>query len=1482
LGVGQETLTATDLELIRGSSSSVDQQIVNEDAGTRFVLDNTNPSNPILGAADGASSLLRVQNFPIVVGDGQGLTSNRPQDVQVSVDGVPVVVGRVEGSTGIVQLQLPPPVGAEVRVTYSFNRTDTLITDDVSEQVTADSAVLKASVPGAYVVVGGQNDVLTLTVDGAVASIPLSAGTFSAANLAIDINSAQVEGLTASADLDNQGQSRLQLSAEGSLLVGDGSANTLLGFLSGERSARNASFIVYNGPVVAGSNGGLTSTNVNDITVRVNGNVVIAASLDGANRTVTLTEPPLVNSTVQITYHFNTFQNTFDYLPNEGVVSVGRLGNAPGRNDYIQGLDYIILDDRVLWGSASTISPGRSTPGATVFDDTQVTTTLTDARIYLEPVERLQDTAVTPPRPSETVVVLGNVPVTGDGRDTPTRDPSLVEVYHGSSLQAAIAAGARVVTSVDPTTRRVSLREPIPAGDVVYATYYYPRLQDDTYTLVRTASGRFTANSTLRGKNLYNVRFGTSTAVDSINFPGGVQSNPDAFYEGADGLNETITVTFASVGGEAATVTNSNPGPYDIFDGTSSDLAVVLNDGARGLASDAVTVDLGQAGFAVLVSEGFEPASTFTVVSGENDVFALTLDEANYEVTLPAGAYTIAQVAEYLWRAVPTGASFTGTLAETFDLSVASDYDVTINGTNVTGTLPIGTAADSAADVAAALQTAIETDSGTLTGGPLTDPANDFQVIANVDGTVTIEASESILISNAGGASDIEDTLGLTVGTTLTNVRVARTWEGTDKEYLLLRSRVTPTTPSSVSLLRVLSGTANELLGFKAFDSAVGTLGAVNRGASLLSDSGMSATDITNLEVAEEDFVVSIDGVQYTVAGTDFDTVASVGDIVTAIDAVIGAAGANVAEVTQEAGTEQIRITSLAVDSTSAVEIGDGASNLYLKFSEGDLASQVQPVAADLVTVLNNNTSAWADETDLDLAVLAVAGEFLNAFYAGTTVVTGAGTYLTVKSFNTGVDTSLTFASVANSALNDTGLGIEVGDTAQGTDGIDGYSVASSVAQGSTGTGVVGQTYTDAVTGLRFTVLAAEDGAYTVGQEFTLLSEEQMLTGSSIVNKSLPGVDLIVTSLVDITTGDTALVQTYDKSGDEPGIGDYYYITYDYAKDDFSTQFFTRFREVELNYGGLSPDNPLTLAAYLALLNGASVVAARQVPRDAGSLQASSAGFLTALDDLRRPLAGGLRPDLIVPLTTNPTVFGEIVKFAEVQSSPRFRNELRAFFGTASGTRPSDAQALARGLNSERAVLVYPDSAILSVQDELGRSTQFIVDGTFLASALAGVSVSPASDVATPMTRQRLAGFDRLNRSLDEIEANNLAVSGVTVLEDATPFLRVRQGLTTNVANVLTSTPSVIAIKDFVQRQARATLDRFIGLKFLQGRAQDVELALTGLLNSLVENQIITAFRGVSATPDPNDPTLLNVEAFYAPIFPLLFIDIRFTISSSV
>ena len=1252
VGVGRETLSQSELELVRGSSGSVDQRIVDEDVNERFILDDSNPSNPVLGSKDGEVAKFQVQNYPLVTGNGRGAVTNDPQQVTVTVDGALVQPAAVDGSRGVITLQVAPAEDAEVRATYFFNRTDTQAEDDLSGQVTDEKALLLGAITGPYEIVAGTNDVLSLEVDGDSVTVDLTAGAVrTAANIVSDITAAAIVGLTASVDTDNQGNDRVQLEADASLAILSGSANSTLGFLAGQKSNRNRVFHTFQSPLVTGDNGGVITTDPADVTVFVDGTQVVPSEVDGTNGSVTLAQAPAVGAKVVVRYYYNTWQDTFDHLPNTGIRRVHRVGISPGRTDYIEGQDYVVdSNGRILWGSAATVESGQHTGGAEFFDDTQISTTLVDNRMYFEEVERFVNRSTTPAQVSNNTVVLSNMPTIGNGRSTTldsdlygslssnragvlTHRPELVKVYHGVTEVDAQAAGPVEVVDVDPATRKVTVAEEIPANHKVWATYWYNRLQDDTLTFsvlsasTATSAGQYEVNSSLLGESLYDVRFGTKSNTSfTVQWPSGVESSPDAFVTGTDGVDETVTVTFTSLAAQAAVFVNSEVGPYDLY-------------------------------------------------SGASDTLDLDVDGNSMSITLSGDA--INQPAEL------TGDALVEAGLDSLDAATTADFEVSVNGVEFTVD---------------------------LTG------------VTFVDTSVTTDCAT--------------------------------------------------------------------------------TLAA-------------------------------------------------------AIDTVITAEGA------ATANGSQLVITSNDDGPNSSVEILDGNANEWVGFEEGDAASQHRPDAADIAAGLN------AD------------GTFGPAATADTVTVAGEGTYLRITSDTTGSSSTLAFTG--GNALNDTGLGIEAGDGATGTDASDGFNVTSSRNDGlgSSGSGVVGQTYTDDQTGLRFTVLEPTTGDYPDAESFTLDVTDTFTTGNAVVVRSVPGLEVTVDNTTDVGVGDTALVKTYNKSGEEPGIGDFYYITYEYEKSDFSTRLFTRFRDIQRNYGELSPNNPLTMASYLAILNGAVIVGCKQVLKEPGFNQATSQSYLDALEELGKPLTAGNTPDLLVPLTSDPDVMGAYVRHSEIQSSQRFRQERRCIFGVSSGTRPEEAKEIAEGLGSSRAILAYPDSAIVSLTNEAGQEESFIVDGTYIAAALAGVLVSPQFDVATPLTRRRLTGFRRLNRAMDSVEMNQLAVSGVTVLEDKGTFLQVRDGLTTDVSTRFTSTPSIVAIQDHVEQQSRNSLDRFIGLKHITSRAQDVELALTGLLNSLKEQQIIADFKGVRAEPDPDDPTTLRVTAFYAPIFPLKYIPIMYQIGST-
>jgi hypothetical protein len=584
-----------------------------------------------------------------------------------------------------------------------------------------------------------------------------------------------------------------------------------------------------------------------------------------------------------------------------------------------------------------------------------------------------------------------------------------------------------------------------------------------------------------------------------------------------------------------------------------------------------------------------------------------------------------------------------------------------------------------------------------------------------------------------------------------------------------------------------------------------------------------------------------------------------------AINAVPGLT--SVASVGTLANVDKLRLTSQTLDAGSSVEILASSTALsVLGFTAGDRASWSQVTAQEVIAELCATASFLTD---------------------GVAYVTTEGTddYVTIESLTTGVTTStIAFASGTTSAfIEGTGTEIVPGTSGDnGEDASDIYTVTSNNASGSAGTGIPGQTYTDARTGLRFTILPSATGSYTATGSFTLLVSPTFEVNPAIPWLSIGGLEVIVTDTVGVGVNDTATVQTFDPSGLEPAIGDFYYITYNYMKQDFSTRLFQQFKTIEANFGTLSAENRVTLAAYLAILNGAVLVAIKQVLKVANTNQASAADFITAIGDLATPLPGNVRPDIMVPLSTDTSVYSYLLQHCETQSSIRNQSERIGFIGFASGTSPTSAQTIARGLQSSRIVASYPDSAVITLQNEVGETFETLVDGTFLAAALGGAVASPAVDVATPYTRRRIQGFTRFIRILDPITANQTAVAGITLFEDLDPIIRIRQGLTTDMASILTRLPTVTQIADHVQIQSRSALDTFVGTKFLSSRTNEVEVSMTALFRQLIQAEIVGAVAGISAEVDANDPTVLRFESFYQPIFPLLYLVLTFNLRARI
>jgi len=450
------------------------------------------------------------------------------------------------------------------------------------------------------------------------------------------------------------------------------------------------------------------------------------------------------------------------------------------------------------------------------------------------------------------------------------------------------------------------------------------------------------------------------------------------------------------------------------------------------------------------------------------------------------------------------------------------------------------------------------------------------------------------------------------------------------------------------------------------------------------------------------------------------------------------------------------------------------------------------------------------------------------------------------------------------------------------------YTVASDTS-GGTGslgdnTGYLNQTYIDTATGFRVTLVTA---TYVAGNHI-VYDVTPVFTTSAVPTRAVPGIKVAVSNTSGINPGDTGIVNTYKLVGaQEPATGDFYYVTFNVTKQFDANGvgtpiFYTQEKDIIAVTGPLSVDNKIGMAAHFAFLNGAPAVVLCQIKKTSGGTDAPDSRYIYAIDVFNQPMEGGLQPTLIQPVTTSSAVINYLKTSNSIQSGIRYSNEHRSYFGFPINTTPTLAQSIARGMVNERMVAVYPDGAITIITDALGNDTEYLMDGAYLAAAIAGRDTSPAFDVAEPMTKKPVVGFARLYRRLDAVTAAQTANAGITLVEEIPGGMQIKFALTTDTSSVLTRTPSIIRVKDFIQRGARSILTPYIGTKMLVQRSTEVESTLDSYLSSLQQAQIITAYQPSKATQDPADPSILNVQSFYSPVPELLWIMITFNLRSSV
>ena len=106
--------------------------------------------------------------------------------------------------------------------------------------------------------------------------------------------------------------------------------------------------------------------------------------------------------------------------------------------------------------------------------------------------------------------------------------------------------------------------------------------------------------------------------------------------------------------------------------------------------------------------------------------------------------------------------------------------------------------------------------------------------------------------------------------------------------------------------------------------------------------------------------------------------------------------------------------------------------------------------------------------------------------------------------------------------------------------------------------------------------------------------------------------------------------------------------------------------------------------------------------------------------------------------------------------------------------------------------------------------------------------------------------------------------------------------LTCDMSTPLTRDPRIVEVKHSIQKGLRNALNRFIGVKNLPKMRPQINDTVGAYFKSLKLQEIIVDFTGINVTPNATDPSTVDVEAYYSPVFPLNWIMVTLNLRQSL
>lgn len=194
--------------------------------------------------------------------------------------------------------------------------------------------------------------------------------------------------------------------------------------------------------------------------------------------------------------------------------------------------------------------------------------------------------------------------------------------------------------------------------------------------------------------------------------------------------------------------------------------------------------------------------------------------------------------------------------------------------------------------------------------------------------------------------------------------------------------------------------------------------------------------------------------------------------------------------------------------------------------------------------------------------------------------------------------------------------------------------------------------------------------------------------------------------------------------------------------------------------------------------------------------------------------------------------------------------------------------------NTFRAVYFYPDQIVVQAG-----TSNVLIDGFYLAAAAAGY-LSADVRIENPLTNKILSGFTILrNKQFSTATLESLASAGITTLQPVSGGGRVVWGITTTQSGFPEEQEiSIVFIRDRVAKTLRAGFQGFIGTAADVNTGAVLNTRAVILLNSLVAQGLITAYKDLVVVQDDVDPTQWDISVRVQPTYPVNFIYIKVSV----